>query len=129
SPPSATRSGWARRRCGLSAWKGNPTMEASLNWILRGIVLALECGAAVLVVRWLADAWRRSEERWPLHLAIGMLALTVAYAVGHGRMLLNAEAIEAGRMEYIRYGDPRRTELRRAEVRGWIFDCSSRPEN
>lgn len=104
-------------------------MEAVLSWILRGIVLALGGGAAVLLVRWLMEEWRRAEERWPLHLAIGMLVLTVVYAIGHGRMLLDAASIEAGRMAYIRYGDPRRTELRRAEVRGWILDCSSRPEN
>jgi cell division protein FtsI/penicillin-binding protein 2 len=32
-------------------------------------------------------------------------------------------------MRYVRYGDPRRAELRRAEVRGWILDCTSQPEN
>jgi hypothetical protein len=104
-------------------------MEGILNWILRGIVLAVGAGTAVMLVRWLVDAWRTAEERWPLRLAFGMLLLAVVYAIGHGRMLLDAEAIEAGRRQYTRFGDPRRAELRRAEVRGWILDCTSRPEN
>jgi hypothetical protein len=104
-------------------------MEAVVAWILRGIVLAVGVGTAVLVVRSLVDGWRSAEERWPLRLAFGMLALALVYSIGHGRMLLKAEAIEEGRMGYVRYGDPRRAELRRAEVRGWILDCSSRPEN
>lgn len=104
-------------------------MEAILNWVLRGVVLAIGAGTAVLLVRWLAQLRRETEERWPLRLAFGMLVLALLYAVGHGRMLLNAEEIEAGRMRYVRFGDPRRAELRRAEVRGWILDCTSRPEN
>lgn len=104
-------------------------MDVILNWILRGIVLAVGAGVVVLLVRWLAEARRTAEERWPLRLAFGMLALAVLYGIGHGRMLLNAEEIEEGRMRYVRYGDPRRAELRRAEVRGWILDCTSRPEN
>lgn len=104
-------------------------MEAILNWLLRAIVLAFGAGAALMLVRWLAQARRDTEERWPLRLAFGMLALALLYAVGHGRMLLNAEAIEEGRMSYVRFGDPRRAELRRAEVRGWILDCSASPEN
>ena len=104
-------------------------MEAILSWILRGTVLAVGVGMAVLLVRWLTIARRTAEERWPLHLAFGMLGLAVIYAIGHGRMLLDAEAIEEGRMAYVRFGDPRRAELRRAEVRGWILDCTSRPDN
>jgi cell division protein FtsI/penicillin-binding protein 2 len=104
-------------------------MEAILSWILRAIVLAIGAGMLVLLVRWLAHARRTTEERWPLRLAFGMLALALLYAIGHGRMLLSAEAIEAGRMRYVRFGDPRRAELRRAEVRGWILDCTSSPEN
>ena len=104
-------------------------MEAILNWLLRAIVLALGAGVALALVRWLAQARREAEERWPLRLAFGMLGLALLYAIGHGRMLLNAEEIEEGRMRYVRYGDPRRAELRRAEVRGWVLDCTSRPEN
>jgi penicillin-binding protein A len=104
-------------------------MEAILNWALRAIVLVVGAGVVVLLLRWLAEARRGTEERWPLRLAFGMFALAVLYALGHGRMLLEAEAIEEGRMRYVRYGDPRRAELRRAEVRGWILDCTTRPEN
>ena len=35
-----------------------------------------------------------------------------------------AERIEEGRERYAIYGDPRRTEQRRGEVRGWILDCT-----
>lgn len=104
-------------------------MEAILNWILRGVLIAVGGGTVVLLARWLREARRSSVERWPLRLGFVMLGLAAVFAVGHGRMLLNADEIEQGRMRYVRYGDPRRAELRRAEVRGWILDCTSRPEN
>lgn len=104
-------------------------MEAILNWILRAILIAVGAGALLLLVRSLAKARRNADERWPLRLAFAMLGLVGIYALGHGRMLLNADQIEAGRMQYVRFGDPRRAELRRAEVRGWILDCTSAPEN
>ena len=71
-------------------------MEAILSWILRGTVLAVGVGMAVLLVRWLTIARRTAEERWPLHLAFGKLGLAVIYAIGHGRMLLDAEAQFSG---------------------------------
>lgn len=103
-------------------------MEAILSWLLRGVFLVVGLGAGLWILRWLFDAWRNAEERWPLRVAIGMLLLAVVYAVGHARMLIGAEKIEEGRRAYVQYGDPRRTELRRAEVRGWIHDCTSEPE-
>ena len=104
-------------------------MEAALSWLLRAVLLACGAGAAVLLFAWVRQARRRGGERWPLRLGYGMLALAALYGIGHGRMLLNADEIEEGRMRYVRFGDPRRTEARRAEVRGWILDCTARPEN
>jgi cell division protein FtsI/penicillin-binding protein 2 len=104
-------------------------MEAILNWVLRAIFVAIGAGAGVWVVRWLARSWRTTEERWVVRVALGMLLLCAVYAAGHVRLLAQRAHIEEGRQAYVRYGDPRRTELRRAEVRGWILDCSGRPEN
>jgi cell division protein FtsI/penicillin-binding protein 2 len=104
-------------------------MDAVFNWVLRAVFLVVGLGAGVWVVRWLLANWRAAEERWPLRLALGMLFLCVLYGYGHARMLGNAEQIEAARMHYVKYGDPRLTELRRAEVRGWIMDCSGEQEN
>lgn len=103
-------------------------METLLGWILRAILIAAGAGAALLVASWIRTA-RRSGERWPVRLALAMVTLAAIYGVGHGRMLVNAASIEEGRARYLRFGDPRRTEMRRAEVRGWILDCTSRPEN
>lgn len=103
-------------------------MEALLSWLLRVVFLLVGLGAGLWILRWLLAAWRNAEERWPLRVAIGMLLLAVVYAVGHARMLVGADKIEEGRRQYVQHGDPRRTEQRRAEVRGWIHDCTSRPD-
>lgn len=103
-------------------------MEALLNWVLRAILIAIGAGSALWIVRWLAGAWRTAEERWPLRVAVGMLVLAAVYAAGHVRLLAQQQKIEEGRLAYARFGDPRRTELRRAEVRGWLLDCSGRPD-
>lgn len=103
-------------------------METLLGWLLRATLIAAGAGAALLIVRSVRAA-KRSGERWPVRLALAMITLAVVYGVGHGRMLVNAASIEEGRARYVRFGDPRRTEMRRAEVRGWILDCTSRPEN
>jgi cell division protein FtsI/penicillin-binding protein 2 len=50
------------------------------------------------------------------------------YAVAHVRLLASRAEIEAGREAYAIFGDPRRPELRRGEVRGWLMDCSSNPD-
>jgi membrane peptidoglycan carboxypeptidase len=102
-------------------------MEAILNWLLRAIFVLLGVGAGAWVVRWLLDAWRGADERWPVRVALGMLVLSVLYGVGHVRLLAQRGAIEDGRQAYARYGDPRRTEERRAEVRGWMLDCTGDP--
>lgn len=99
-------------------------MDILLGWILRGIYIAVGAGAAVWILAWLRSEWRGASERWPLRIAIGMLVLAGVYAFAHARLLVQREAIEEGRMAYSRYGDPRLAELRRAEVRGWILDCS-----
>lgn len=104
-------------------------MDAVFNWILRAVYLLVGLGAGVWVFRWLVANWRGAEERWPLRIAVGMLLLAVVYGYGHARMLGEAEQIEEARMRYAKYGDPRLTEMRRAEVRGWIMDCSGEEEN
>ncbi len=104
-------------------------MDAILSWILRAAFVALGLGAGIWIVRWLKGAWRDAEERWPLRVAIGMLVLAAVYAAGHARLLAQREEIEEGRLAYARFGDPRRTELRRAEVRGWILGCHDSPES
>ena len=103
-------------------------MDVLLNWILRGVYLAIGVGAGIWIARWLTEARRGAEERWPLRVAIGMLVLAGVYAVGHARLLAQREEIDEGRLRYARYGDPRRAELRRAEVRGWILGCQDGPE-
>ena len=102
-------------------------MDFILTWILRGAFILVGLGAGVWIFRWLFNAWRHAEERWPLRIAIGMLLLALVYAGGHYRLLAQRERIEEGRRQYVEYGDPRRTELRRAEVRGWMYDCTGRP--
>jgi hypothetical protein len=104
-------------------------MDAIVNWLLRGAFVLVGLGAGVWIFRWLVQAWRGAEERWPLRIAIGMLLLSLVYAGGHYRLLAQRESIEEGRRQYSRFGDPRRTELRRAEVRGWINDCTGEPSN
>lgn len=103
-------------------------METLLGWLLRVTLIATGAGAALLIAGWIRDA-RRSGERWPVRLALAMITLAAIYGVGHGRMLIDSDRIEEGRARYVRFGDPRRTEMRRAEVRGWILDCTSRPDN
>ena len=103
-------------------------METLLGWILRATLIAAGAGAAILIAGWIRSA-RRSGERWPVRLALAMITLAAIYGVGHARMLVDSARIEEGRARYVRFGDPRRTEMRRAEVRGWILDCTSRPEN
>jgi hypothetical protein len=103
-------------------------MEAILNWILRAVIVAIGLGAGIWILSWLRGAWGSAEERWPLRVAIGMLVLAAVYAGGHVRLLAQREQIEEGRRRYVRYGDPRRTEQRRAEVRGWILGCREGPE-
>jgi cell division protein FtsI/penicillin-binding protein 2 len=103
-------------------------MEVILNWALRGAFWLVGLGSGIWIFRWLIGAWGRAEERWPLRIAIGMLLLAVVYGAGHYRLLADRERIEEGRHQYSRFGDPRRTELRRAEVRGWINDCRDTPQ-
>jgi membrane peptidoglycan carboxypeptidase len=103
-------------------------VEAILNWLLRATFLLIGIGAGVWIFRWLAGAWRTAEERWPVRVALGMLILAVLYGAGHVRLLAQRAKIEEGRQAYARFGDPRRTEERRAEVRGWMMDCTGSPE-
>ena len=102
-------------------------MPALLNWALRAALWVLGAGALLWILRWLRFAWRHAEERWPLRVALATLLLAVLYAAGHGRLVAERGAIEAGRERYARFGDPRLAEARRAELRGWILDCSDRP--
>jgi cell division protein FtsI/penicillin-binding protein 2 len=99
-------------------------VESLLNWALRALLWVLGAGAALWLVRSVA-ARRGSAERWPLRLALGMVLLAIVYAAGHAKLLVFRQEIEAGRMAYARFGDPRLSEQRRAEVRGWILDCTA----
>jgi membrane peptidoglycan carboxypeptidase len=58
-----------------------------------------------------------------------MLLLAGVYLAGHLWLLFHREALEEGRMAYARFGDPRLAEMRRAEVRGWILDCTGEDAN
>ncbi|HEX2091241.1 MAG TPA: penicillin-binding transpeptidase domain-containing protein [Longimicrobiaceae bacterium] len=101
-------------------------LDTVLNWVLRGVVLALAAGASVALLRLARRIWGERRERWAVRIALGMILLAGVYTAGHARLLLQREKLEEGRMMYSRFGDPRLTELRRAEVRGWILDCSGR---
>ncbi|MEX2584701.1 MAG: penicillin-binding transpeptidase domain-containing protein [Gemmatimonadota bacterium] len=99
-------------------------MDFLLNWLLRAAYLVLGAGAGLWIVRWLRDNWR-SPERWTVRVGVAMLMLAGLYTAAHVRLLAQRERIEEGRESYAEYGDPRRTELRRAEVRGWMLDCTA----
>ena len=104
-------------------------MDLIVNWVLRGIIIAIGLGAAAWILFQARHVWRSSPERWTTLLAGGMIVLVGVYAVAHIRLLVQRTTIEQGREAYAIYGDPRRTELRRGEVRGWILDCSGADEN
>jgi hypothetical protein len=103
-------------------------MDLLLNWILRAIFIATGFGAGVWLLSWMRENWRGSAERWPVRIAAAMLVAAGLYTLAHVRLLAQRAEIEAGRERYAVFGDPRRTEMRRAEVRGWILDCSGDPE-
>lgn len=103
-------------------------MEVLLNAVLRVVLLALGVGAAVQIARWIRAALRDRRERWAFRIAVGMLVLAAVYAAGHARLLAQRQEIEEGRARYALYGDPRLAEIRRAEVRGWILDCTGEEE-
>lgn len=104
-------------------------MDFVTNVVLRAVYIALGAGATFWVVRWLRDAWRETEERWTVRIAAGMLVLAGVYTVAHARLLAQRATIEAGREAYAIFGDPRRTEMRRGEVRGWMLDCTGDDDN
>ncbi len=104
-------------------------VDTLLGWALRALLIAIGVGAAVGLLRWVRSAWQEKRERWPLRIALAMLLLTVVYGVGHARLLIQRDALEAGRMNYSRFGDPRLAERNRAEVRGWILDCTGKEQN
>lgn len=98
--------------------------DTILNLALRGVYVLLGVGAVLALVRWLIAATRERREQWAQRIALAMVLLALVYAAGHARLLFDRENIEAGRMKYARFGDPRLAEINRAEVRGWIRDCS-----
>jgi hypothetical protein len=99
-------------------------LETLLVWLTRATLLALGAGAAVALLQWMREMLRERREQWAVRTALAMLLLAVVYAIGHARLLVQEESIEEGRERYARYGDPRLAEIRRAEVRGWIRDCT-----
>jgi hypothetical protein len=103
-------------------------VETFLDLVLRGILLALGAWALLEMVRWARLAVGERRERWAVRTALGMIVLATVYAGGHLWLLAHRDALERGRMQYAVFGDPRLAELRRAEVRGWILDCTGDPE-
>ncbi|HEX5724302.1 MAG TPA: penicillin-binding transpeptidase domain-containing protein [Longimicrobiaceae bacterium] len=103
-------------------------LDTLLNWVLRAAVLLFAAGTLLALFRWLAQAFREKRERWPVRIALGMLLLAVVYGAGHARLLMQAEELNEGRLKYARFGDPRMAEINRAEVRGWILDCTGRDD-
>lgn len=101
-------------------------MDALLNAALRALLLGLGVVALLGIGRALATL--RHGERWTARLAWGLVGLGVLYAAGHARLLAERDALEAARLRWARFGDPRLAELRRAEVRGWLLDCSGRDD-
>ncbi len=99
-------------------------LDTILNWVLRGVFLAIGVGAAVALARLTRAIWKERRERWAVRIALGMLLLAGVYTAGHARLLAERGKLEEGRRMYTRFGDPRLTEMRRAEVRGWILDCT-----
>jgi penicillin-binding protein A len=99
-------------------------LETLINWALRAIWAVVLVGATLAAARWAVGAMKERRERWAVRVAFGMLALAAVYLGGHLWLLANRSAIEAGRMQYAVFGDPRLAEMRRAEVRGWILDCT-----
>jgi len=102
--------------------------DTLLNYILRGVYFLFGVGAVLAIVRWVVAATRERREQWAQRIALGMVLLALLYAFGHARLLWDRDQIEAGRARYARFGDPRLAELNRAEVRGWILDCSGRDD-
>lgn len=99
-------------------------LDTVLDWVLRGVVIAFGVGSLIALARWVRAAMRERRERWAIRIALAMLAMALVYAWGHARLLWNAEELEAGRMAWRRWGDPREAERNRGEVRGWIYDCT-----
>ena len=98
--------------------------DTLLNYVLRGLFLLFGVGAVLGLARWLIAATRERREQWAQRISLGMVLLALLYAFGHARLLWDRDEIERGRMMYARFGDPRLAEINRAEVRGWIRDCS-----
>ena len=103
-------------------------MDYLLNWVLRVAFIALGAGAGIWIFHWLRANWGTATERWTVRIAAGMVVLAGLYTVAHARLLAQRAEIEEGRERYAVFGDPRRTELRRGEVRGWMLDCTGRDE-
>ena len=102
-------------------------MDFLFNTILLAIFVGLGAGAGIWIVRWFRSNWHQTSERWTMRVAAGMLVLVGVYAAAHLRLLAQRGSIEDGRERYAIFGDPRRTELRRGEVRGWLLDCTGEP--
>lgn len=100
--------------------------ETLIDWALRGILVLFGAGAVLGLLRWMASAWRERREKWAARLGVAMVLLAGVYAAGHARLLMSREELETGRMKYARFGDPRLAELNRAELRGWLLDCTGK---
>ncbi|HET6232857.1 MAG TPA: penicillin-binding transpeptidase domain-containing protein [Longimicrobiaceae bacterium] len=103
-------------------------VDTLLDWILRGILALFGVGALVALLRSLRAAFGQRRERWAVRIAVGMFLFALVYAGGHLKLLADRDRIEAGRAAYSRFGDPRAAELNRAELRGWIYDCTGQED-
>jgi hypothetical protein len=104
-------------------------VETLLVWVTRALMLAVGAGAVVWLGSWLREAVRERREKWAARTGLLMILLALAYLGGHLWLLFHRETIERGRMAYAVFGDPRLAEMRRAEVRGWLLDCTGEDPN
>ena len=104
-------------------------LDVILNWALRGVFLAVGVGAAIALARLTQAMWKERRERWAVRIGLAMILMAGVYTAGHARLLLQKEELEEGRRMYSRFGEPRLTEQRRGETRGWILDCSGANES
>ena len=81
--------------------------DTLLILVLRGVYVLLGVGAVLAIVRWLVAATRERREQWAQRISLGMVLLSLVYAVGHARLLWSRDDIEAGRARYAKFGDPK----------------------
>jgi hypothetical protein len=116
------RCAWAPPRCAWRGWRHSAAMDL-LNWLLRAILLALGAGAAVWILRWpRGPGERRGALAGARRLGMLLLAAALRRRARAAARAARSRSRRGGRSTPLRRPAP--TELRRAEVRGWILDCT-----